>query len=95
MCIHIPNAQVSIRTFCCRKWYDCSECHDANEEHDIAKRMEMIFACKKCRKTFRKNMEFDGLILENMTSVTNIVHIVIISTCWMLLNRISTPKSNI
>jgi acetyl-CoA carboxylase beta subunit len=38
---HILNAQVSIRSPCCR----------------LKGTTEMIFACKKCRKVFRKDME--------------------------------------
>ncbi|KAK9895584.1 hypothetical protein P389DRAFT_143836 [Cystobasidium minutum MCA 4210] len=53
---HILNAQVSIRSHCCRKWFDCAECHAESESHPLAKANEMIFACKKCKKTFRKDM---------------------------------------
>jgi len=28
MCIHILNAQVSVRAPCCLKWFECVECHD-------------------------------------------------------------------
>jgi uncharacterized CHY-type Zn-finger protein len=56
MCKHILNAQVSIRTPCCKKWYDCPECHEELESHELIKTMEMVFACKKCKKVFRKNM---------------------------------------
>ncbi|KAJ3115992.1 hypothetical protein HK098_006725, partial [Nowakowskiella sp. JEL0407] len=37
---HVLNAQVSVRAPCCQKW----------------KTMEMVFACKKCKKVFRKDM---------------------------------------
>lgn len=60
MCKHIVNAQVSIRAPCCRKWYDCPECHEEKEEHELRKTFEMVFACKKCKKVFRKDTrEFD------------------------------------
>ncbi|EAW14899.1 CHY zinc finger protein [Aspergillus clavatus NRRL 1] len=60
MCKHILNAQVSIRSPCCRKWFDCAECHQEQEPHPLAKSTEMIFACKKCKKCFRKDAtEFD------------------------------------
>ncbi|KJR82365.1 zinc finger protein [Sporothrix schenckii 1099-18] len=55
MCKHILNAQVSIRSPCCRKWFDCSECHQETEDHALLQRFEMIFACKKCKKCFRKD----------------------------------------
>jgi len=55
MCKHILNAQVQIRASCCKKWFDCSECHHEQEDHELQKSMEMIFACKKCKKVFRKD----------------------------------------
>ncbi|CAO3652854.1 unnamed protein product [Cunninghamella echinulata] len=57
MCKHILNAQVSIRAQCCRKWFDCSECHKEVSDYPLRKADEMIFACKKCKKAFRKNMK--------------------------------------
>ncbi|KAE8384301.1 hypothetical protein BDV23DRAFT_40198 [Aspergillus alliaceus] len=55
MCKHILNAQVSIRSACCRKWFDCAECHQEQETHPLMKNTEMVFACKKCKKCFRKD----------------------------------------
>ncbi|KAI5799198.1 zinc finger protein [Peziza echinospora] len=55
MCKHILNAQVSIRSPCCRKWFDCAECHRASETHPLQQASEMVFACKKCKKCFRKD----------------------------------------
>ncbi|KPI35028.1 uncharacterized protein AB675_11943 [Cyphellophora attinorum] len=57
MCKHILNAQVSIRSPCCKKWFDCAECHAETEAHPLQQTMEMTFICKRCRKAFRKNME--------------------------------------
>ena len=54
---HILNAQVAIRSPCCRQWFDCAECHAETQEHTLKQAMEMTFACKKCKKCFRKNME--------------------------------------
>ncbi|KAJ2343901.1 hypothetical protein IWW50_001860 [Coemansia erecta] len=56
MCKHILNAQVSIRAPCCKKWFDCPECHAENSDHELRKTNEMIFLCKKCKKAFRKDM---------------------------------------
>ncbi|ORX64164.1 hypothetical protein BCR32DRAFT_298183 [Anaeromyces robustus] len=56
MCKHILNAQVSIRAPCCKKWFDCAECHNEQEKHPLRKTNEMVFACKKCKKCFRKDM---------------------------------------
>ena len=60
MCKHILNAQVSVRASCCKKWYDCPECHAEKEDHEIEKDVEIILACKKCKKVFRKDVsEFE------------------------------------
>ncbi|KAJ2157194.1 hypothetical protein GGF46_004672 [Coemansia sp. RSA 552] len=56
MCKHVLNAQVSIRAPCCKKWFDCPECHAEREDHDLRKTSEMVFACKKCKKPFRKDV---------------------------------------
>ncbi|KAM0276751.1 hypothetical protein ACHAQH_006400 [Verticillium albo-atrum] len=55
MCKHILNAQVAIRSPCCKKWFDCAECHHETEKHPLLQSTEMTFACKKCRKCFRKD----------------------------------------
>lgn len=52
---HILNAQVAIRSPCCRKWFDCADCHRETEDHELLQQYEMAFACKKCRKCFRKD----------------------------------------
>ena len=54
---HVLNAQVAIRSPCCRKWFDCAQCHADQESHQLKQTLEMTFACKKCKKAFRKNME--------------------------------------
>ncbi|KAJ1744564.1 hypothetical protein LPJ77_006370 [Coemansia sp. RSA 2523] len=56
MCKHILNAQVSIRAPCCKKWFDCPECHAEATDHELRKTNEMIFLCKKCKKAFRKDV---------------------------------------
>ncbi|KAL7422090.1 hypothetical protein Q5752_002733 [Cryptotrichosporon argae] len=56
MCKHVLNAQVAIRAPCCKKWFDCPECHAESQDHNLAKTMEMVFMCKKCKKAFRKDM---------------------------------------
>ncbi|KAI9098276.1 CHY zinc finger-domain-containing protein, partial [Phlyctochytrium arcticum] len=53
---HILNAQVSVRAPCCRKWFDCPECHQEVSDHELTKAAEMVMACKKCRKVFRKDL---------------------------------------
>jgi len=60
MCKHVLNAQVAIRSPCCRKWFDCAECHREQENHPLQQSYELTFACKKCKKCFRKDAsEFD------------------------------------
>lgn len=54
---HILNAQVAIRSPCCRKWFECAECHAESQDHPLAQALELIFACKKCKKCFRKDMK--------------------------------------
>jgi len=55
MCKHILNAQVAIRSPCCKKWFDCAQCHAEMETHQLQQSTEMTFACKKCKKCFRKD----------------------------------------
>ncbi|KAL2213454.1 hypothetical protein CC79DRAFT_1391405 [Sarocladium strictum] len=55
MCKHILNAQVAVRSPCCKKWFDCAECHSEQEKHPLMQTFDMVFACKKCRKCFRKD----------------------------------------
>ena len=38
-----------------RKWYDCAECHQETADHELQQTFEMVFACKKCKKCFRKD----------------------------------------
>ncbi|PHH72561.1 hypothetical protein CDD80_4461 [Ophiocordyceps camponoti-rufipedis] len=38
-----------------RKWFDCAECHKEQESHPLLQSPEMTFACKKCKKCFRKD----------------------------------------
>ena len=59
MCKHILNAQVSVRAPCCKKWFDCPECHEEmyGNDHELMPTMEMVFLCKKCKRAFRKQIE--------------------------------------
>ena len=62
MCKHILNAQVSVRAPCCKKWFDCPECHMEmwGNDHELMPTMEMVFLCKKCKRAFRKEVsEFE------------------------------------
>ena len=57
MCKHILNAQVSIRAPCCKKWFDCPECHAESQDHELEPTMELVLLCKKCKRAFRKQIE--------------------------------------
>ena len=60
MCKHIYNAQVAIRAPCCRKWYDCPDCHEEQQDHELEKTLDIVMMCKKCKKAFRKDVgEFE------------------------------------
>ena len=60
MCRHILNAQVSVRAPCCKKWYDCPECHAETQDHELMPTLDLVFLCKKCKKAFRKEVgEFE------------------------------------
>lgn len=52
------NAQVAVRAPCCKKWFDCPECHEEafGEDHELEKNIEMVMMCKKCKKAFRKDI---------------------------------------
>jgi hypothetical protein len=39
-----------------RKWFDCPECHSERETHPLLQSFDMTFACKKCKKCFRKDV---------------------------------------
>ena len=50
------TVKVSIRAPCCQRWFDCPDCHAEVSDHQIKRALEMVFACKKCKKVFRKDM---------------------------------------
>ncbi|KAJ5323421.1 hypothetical protein N7476_002021 [Penicillium atrosanguineum] len=65
---------------CCRKWFDCAECHQEQESHMLQKAQEMIFACKKCKKCFRKDAaefeeRYDSPMSRGRVCVTDIAGI--------------------
>eukprot|EP00703_Trepomonas_sp_PC1_P004318 JAP92288.1 hypothetical protein TPC1_15823 [Trepomonas sp. PC1] len=60
MCKHIPNVQTQVYARCCKKWFDCAQCHAETEDHPIQKDEDVIMVCKKCKKVFKVNIrEFD------------------------------------
>lgn len=71
MCKHVLNAQVSIRSPCCKKWFDCATCHQEKEDHPLLQSFEMVFICKKCKKAFRKDArEFEDRYVRSTTPFT-------------------------
>ncbi|KAH8591464.1 hypothetical protein B0O99DRAFT_690552 [Bisporella sp. PMI_857] len=57
MCKHIPEVEVAIFAPCCRKWFECADCHRDTQDHPILKKDEIILMCKKCKpnRAFRKD----------------------------------------
>ncbi|KAL4805049.1 hypothetical protein BDV18DRAFT_161445 [Aspergillus unguis] len=47
LCVYLPPSR--------KKWFDCAECHLEQEAHPLQKTTDMTFACKKCKKCFRKD----------------------------------------
>ncbi|KAJ1396419.1 hypothetical protein B484DRAFT_355354 [Ochromonadaceae sp. CCMP2298] len=56
MCKHIFNVKVVIRSTCCNRWVECSECHDEQYDHlfEFNKRLKMF--CKPCSRTFERDL---------------------------------------
>ncbi|KAF7550209.1 hypothetical protein G7046_g8088 [Stylonectria norvegica] len=54
-CLRDTSSILLISSISGKKWFDCVECHEEQENHPLAENFEMIFACKKCRKCFRKD----------------------------------------
>mmetsp|Transcript_5044 Transcript_5044/g.10211 ORF Transcript_5044/g.10211 Transcript_5044/m.10211 type:complete len:110 (-) Transcript_5044:10-339(-) len=57
MCKHVYNAQVVFQASCCRRWFECSECHDEVSDHqfEFQKRLKMF--CKPCSTTFERDLK--------------------------------------
>lgn len=45
-----------MKNYIIKRWFDCAECHEEMESHKLLKTIEMVFACKKCKKVFRKDV---------------------------------------
>ncbi|KAF2096296.1 hypothetical protein NA57DRAFT_79062 [Rhizodiscina lignyota] len=57
MCKHILNAQVAIFSPCCRKFFDCPDCHRETQDHAIQRSSDINLLCKKCKRAFRKDAQ--------------------------------------
>lgn len=47
-----------MRAPCCKRWFDCPQCHAEVSDHPLMKTAEIILACKKCKRTFRKDATY-------------------------------------
>jgi hypothetical protein len=58
-----------------RNWFACADCHADVADHPLLQSFEMIFACKKCKKCFRKDArEFEdrcGTLEEDIAQATD------------------------
>mmetsp|Transcript_4030 Transcript_4030/g.6245 ORF Transcript_4030/g.6245 Transcript_4030/m.6245 type:complete len:114 (-) Transcript_4030:60-401(-) len=58
MCRHVLNSQVYIQSPCCKKWFECSECHDENVvTHSFKFAPKLRFVCKNCRSCFFRHFK--------------------------------------
>ncbi len=57
MCKHILNSQVYFQSPCCKKWFECTECHDENCDHRYVFSSTLRFTCKNCRACFDRNFK--------------------------------------
>ncbi|TYZ58939.1 hypothetical protein PybrP1_010794 [[Pythium] brassicae (nom. inval.)] len=54
MCRHIVNATFAFQAPCCRRWFDCSECHFEATDHRLEAAAELALLCRACERPFRK-----------------------------------------
>jgi uncharacterized CHY-type Zn-finger protein len=57
MCKHVLNSQVYFQAKCCKKWFECTECHDENSDHKYQFSSQLRFTCKSCRACFDRNFK--------------------------------------
>lgn len=58
MCKHVLNSEVYIQSPCCKKWFECTECHDENCNHPYKYATEIRFCCKQCKTCFLRKFKF-------------------------------------
>merc|ERR1712107_312988 len=46
MCKHILNATVAVRAQCCRKWFDCPQCHAESADHELKKTTTIVMLAR-------------------------------------------------
>jgi uncharacterized CHY-type Zn-finger protein len=58
MCRHVLNSQVYFQSPCCKKWFECTECHDENSpSHSFKFAQSLKFVCKKCKSCFSRSFK--------------------------------------
>jgi uncharacterized CHY-type Zn-finger protein len=87
MCKHILNVQAAIRAPCCKKWFDCADCHNEASDHELKKTNELVFACKLCKKVFRKDLLLFECNYQAIKRLISTVPTAITSTCSTQLQR--------
>lgn len=51
------SLQVYVQSFCCGKWFECSECHDEVEkDHQFTVDRVLRLMCKCCRRVFQRDL---------------------------------------
>lgn len=55
MCKHILNAKCFVQAPCCKRWFECSECHDEVSTHPFQFIQRLRFTCKECRRCFPRD----------------------------------------
>lgn len=50
--------KATMRAACCKRWFDCIQCHMDASDHELFRTMELIVACKACRKVFKKDLRY-------------------------------------
>ena len=59
MCRHVLNAPVSLQFECCSNWYECQECHDADQKTHRGRLSTeyWVLCCLACRAVFKVDMQ--------------------------------------
>ncbi|KAJ0401559.1 hypothetical protein ATCC90586_002867 [Pythium insidiosum] len=53
--------QCAFQAPCCKRWFDCGECHFELSDHALVAAPELVFLCKRCRQPFRKDLVAFGV----------------------------------
>lgn len=53
--------QFAFQAPCCRRWFDCSECHFELSDHRLTAAAELAMLCRTCEIPFRKDLAAMGI----------------------------------